>query len=435
MSRSPRPAGREGQPARRAALTLFLSLLDECRPLAEAEPVLAPLPPAERARARRLVLEAFRGLARADALLAPLLQRQPPPAARAALRLGTVELAQGGAAHGVVNDWVQIVAGAGRKPAAARGMVNAVLRRMAQEAPARWDDLPVPAMPGWLRAPVVAAWGEAAAAGIEAAHLAGAPLDITARADAAALAVRLGGDLLPTGSVRLSRGAQVSALPGYAEGEWWVQDAAAALPARALATQPGERVLDLCAAPGGKTMQLAATGAEVTALDLSPARLERVAANLARTGLLARTGPSARLLAEDARAHAGGPYDAILLDAPCSATGTIRRHPELPHIRDGSGLPDLVQLQAQMIDRAAALLAPGGRLVCCTCSLLPAEGEDQVAAALGRHAALRPDPDALRLPGVDPAWIEPEGLRLRPDHWADRGGMDGFFVAALRRVA
>jgi 16S rRNA (cytosine967-C5)-methyltransferase len=176
-------------------------------------------------------------------------------------------------------------------------------------------------------------------------------------------------------------------------------------------------------------MQLAATGADVTALDLSPARLDRVAANLARTGL------SARLLAEDARNHAGGPYDAILLDAPCSATGTIRRHPELPHIRDGSGLADLLELQAQMIDRATALLAPGGRLVCCTCSLLPAEGEDQVAAALGRHAALRADPDALRLPGVDPAWIGREGLRLRPDHWADRGGMDGFFVAALRRVA
>ncbi|MFP4568519.1 RsmB/NOP family class I SAM-dependent RNA methyltransferase [Rhodosalinus sp.] len=429
MSRRPRPAGREGQPARRAALTLFLSVLDECRPLAEEEPVLAPLPPADRARARRLVLGAFRGLARADALLAPRLQRRPPPAALAALRLGTVELAQGGAAHGVVNDWVQVVAGAGRKPAAARGMVNAVLRQMAQVAPAQWDALPVPALPDWLRAPMVAAWGEAAAAGIEAAHLAGAPLDITPKGDAAALAARLGGEVLPTGSVRLSRGAQVSALPGYAEGEWWVQDAAAALPARALAARPGERVLDLCAAPGGKTMQLAATGAEVTALDLSPARLERVAANLARTGL------SARLLAGDARDHAGGPYDAILLDAPCSATGTIRRHPELPHIRDGSGLPDLVQLQAQMIDRAAALLAPGGRLVCCTCSLLPEEGEAQVAAALARHPALRPDPDALCLPGVQADWIGAQGLRLRPDYWAELGGMDGFFVAALRRVA
>jgi 16S rRNA (cytosine967-C5)-methyltransferase len=176
-------------------------------------------------------------------------------------------------------------------------------------------------------------------------------------------------------------------------------------------------------------MQLAATGADVTALDLSPARLDRVAANLARTGL------SARLVAEDALSHAGGSYEAILLDAPCSATGTIRRHPELPHIRDGSGLAELTKLQAQMIDRAATLLAPGGRLVYCTCSLLPAEGEDQVRAALGRHAGLRPDPDALRLPGVAPDWIGELGLRLRPDYWADRGGMDGFFVAALRRVA
>lgn len=428
MSRRPRPAGREGQPARRAALRLFLAVLEEGHTLDEADAALAGLAPDGRARARRLAAETFRNLARADALLAPHLSRAPPPAARAALRLGTVELAQGAAAHGVVNDWVHVVAGAGRKAAAARGMVNAVLRKMAAEAPARWADLPVPPMPDWLRAPVVAAWGEGVAEAIEAAHLAGAPLDLTAKGDASALAARLGARHLPTGSLRLPRGGQVTALPGYAEGDWWVQDAAAALPARALAARPGERVLDLCAAPGGKTLQLAAAGAEVTAVDLSPARLERVRENLARTGL------SAHLSAEDARAHAGGPYDAVLVDAPCSATGTIRRHPELPHVRDGSGLGDLVALQAALIDRAAALLAPGGRLVYCACSLLPAEGEAQAAAALERHPGLRADPAALDLPGVDPAWRGPEGLRLRPDHWPDTGGMDGFFVAAVRRA-
>ena len=432
MSRRPRPAGRDGhdgQTARRAALRLFLAVLDERRTLDEAEPALDGLAPADRARARRLVAEAFRGLSRADALLAPHLRRTPPPAARAALRLGTVELAQGGAAHGVVNDWVAVVAGAGRKAAAARGMVNAVLRKMAAEAPARWADLPVPVMPDWLRAPVAAAWGEPVAQAIEAAHAAGAPLDLTAKGDPDALAARLGARRLPTGSLRLPRGAQVTALPGYAEGDWWVQDAAAALPARALGPRSGERVLDLCAAPGGKTLQLAAAGAEVTALDLSPARLERVRENLARTGL------SAHLAAEDARAHAGGPYDAVLVDAPCSATGTIRRHPELPHIRDGAGLGDLVALQAALIDRAAACLAPGGRLVYCACSLLPAEGEAQAAAALERLPQLRADPAALDLPGVERAWRGPEGLRLRPDHWPEAGGMDGFFVAAFRRVA
>ncbi|RBI85841.1 16S rRNA methyltransferase [Rhodosalinus halophilus] len=429
MSRRPRPAGREGQPARRAALSLFLAVLEERRTLDEAEPALQGLAPEARARARRLVAETFRGLARADALLAPHLRRRPPAAALAALRLGTVELAQGGAAHGVVNDWVQIVAGAGRKPAAARGMVNAVLRKMAAEAPERWKTLPVPEMPAWLRGPVAEAWGEAAAAAIEAAHLAGAPLDLTAKGDPAALAARLGAELLPTGSLRLPRGAQVSALPGFAEGDWWVQDAGAALPALALAPRPAERVLDLCAAPGGKTMQLAAAGAKVTAVDLSAARLERVSQNLARTGL------SARLLAEDARAHQGGPYEAILLDAPCSATGTIRRHPELPHIRDGSGVAALCALQAELVDHAVQLLAPGGRLVYCTCSLLPAEGEAQAEAALARHPGLRPDPEALDLPGIETDWRVPQGLRLRPDHWAQRGGIDGFFIAAFRRVA
>jgi 16S rRNA (cytosine967-C5)-methyltransferase len=182
----------------------------------------------------------------------------------------------------------------------------------------------------------------------------------------------------------------------------------------------------MCAAPGGKTMQLAATGAQVTALDISEARMARVAANLARTGLVAD------VVVGDAMTHQGQ-YDAILLDAPCSATGTIRRHPDLPHAKDGSDFGALMEMQAAMLDHALTLLKPGGRLVYCTCSLLPDEGEVQVDEALARHPGLRVDRAALDLAGLDPAWITEEGgLRLRPDLWADQGGMDGFYIACLR---
>ena len=154
--------------------------------------------------------------------------------------------------------------------------------------------------------------------------------------------------------------------------------------------------------------------------------MERVAENLARTGL------RAACVVGDALTHEGR-YDAVLLDAPCSATGTIRRHPDLPHARDGAGIGELIEMQAAMLDHALTLLAPGGRLVFCTCSLLPDEGECQVEAALARHAGLRVDRDALDLPGVVPGWITAEGgLRLRPDHWPERGGMDGFYIACLR---
>jgi 16S rRNA (cytosine967-C5)-methyltransferase len=193
-----------------------------------------------------------------------------------------------------------------------------------------------------------------------------------------------------------------------------------------LAPGRGASVLDLCAAPGGKTMQLAAMGARVTALDISEARMARVTENLARVGLSADT------VVADALDWEGGPFDAVLLDAPCSATGTIRRHPDLPFVKDEAQLAALVGLQSALLDRAIALVRPGGRVVFCTCSLLPEEGEAQVEAALSRHAGLVPLPEALALPGVDPAWIGPLGLRLRPDFWADRGGMDGFFIACLR---
>ncbi|WP_137702833.1 RsmB/NOP family class I SAM-dependent RNA methyltransferase [Marimonas lutisalis] len=417
--------------ARRSAIYLLDQVLGEQRLMSEliGSGALDRLDPADRARAQRLALDTLRGLERADRLLKPHLRKNPALHVRNVLRLATVELALGGDAHGVVNDAVAIT-GAHRRHGRLKGLVNAVLRKMAEEAPLKWDTLRIPRLPKWLRGPLVQAYSAEIVSHIEAAHFAGAPLDLTAKEDAAAVAQATGGMALPTGSVRLSDHGQVSALPGYDAGDWWVQDAAAALPARILGAQPGETVLDMCAAPGGKTLQLAAAGAKVTALDLSENRLKRVRENLARTELKASVTQGDALTFQD------GPYDAILLDAPCSATGTIRRHPDLPHAKDGVEFGTLIEMQAEMLDHALSLLKPGGRLVFCTCSLLPDEGECQVDEALLRHPDLRVDRDALARPGIDPAWITEEGgLRLRPDFWADQGGMDGFYIACLRTPA
>ncbi|MFN3207642.1 MAG: RsmB/NOP family class I SAM-dependent RNA methyltransferase [Roseovarius sp.] len=415
--------------ARSTAVTLLNKVLGEGRLLAELNAPLARLSPPDRARALRLANDTLRGMDRADRLLARQLRKTPQLPVMNILRLGTVELCMGGDAHGVVDELVTLV-GTHPRYKRLRGMVNAVLRQMAGDAGKPWKDLRTPRLPGWLRDPLVTAWGNGAVSSMEKAHFAGAPLDLTLKPgeDGGMWADRLGGTLLPTGSVRVSDAGQVSALPGFDAGEWWVQDAAAALPARILAPRHGERVLDLCAAPGGKTLQLAAAGADVTALDISENRMARVTENLSRTGL------DANCVIEDALTYSGGPFDAILIDAPCSATGTIRRHPDLPYAKDGSEFGTLFELQACMIDHAVTLLVPGGRMVFCTCSLLPDEGEVQIEEVLARNPGLRTDPAALDLPGIDPVWITEEGgLRLRPDHWPELGGMDGFYIALLRK--
>lgn len=424
-----------GLAARRAAASLLDGVLRHGRPLSEltvAEGPLAQLPPAARAQAQRLAAESLRHLDAADAALAPFLSHAPPPRVHLLLRLAVTEhFVAGTPAHAAVNDAVALVR-TGPKTAHLAGLANAVLRRALATPAADWAARPPQRLPGWLRRRLVAAWGGAAVAAIEAAHRKGAPPDLTPRlpATAAALADRLGAQALPTGSLRLVKGGQVSALPGHATGEFWVQDAAAALPARLLAVRPGERVLDLCAAPGGKTLQLAAAGARVTALDISPPRLDRLRENLARTRL------DARIIAADAMCwEPDVAFDAILLDAPCTATGTIRRHPDLPFVRTAASLETLLPLQARLIDRAAGWLAPGGRLVYATCSLLPEEGEAQAAAALARHPGLAvAGADAVE--GIDPAWRSPEGgLRTRPDHWPALGGLDGFYMVCLHRIA
>ena len=408
--------------ARSGALRLLAGVRDGLS-LSDQAGALKALSPADQARAGRLAAAVLRHHARADRVIAAYVNRKPSPQVADILRLAVVELLDlDGAPHGVVDAAVSLTRGLGQKGQAASGMVNAVLRKIS--AHQGWADLPPQPMPAWLREPVAAAHGENAARAIEAAHQAAAPLDLTPRPGV----LVEGAEPLPTGSLRLHGPVQVSALPGFAEGDWWVQDAAAALPARLLDPHEGERIADLCAAPGGKTLQLAASGAQVTAVDISPARLRRVAENLKRCGL------SAELVAADALDwRPDAPLDAILLDAPCSATGTIRRHPDLPFLRDGSGIPALIDLQARLIDHALSLIPPGGRMVYAVCSLLPDEGEAQIAAALSRHPGLAVETPAL--PGADPSWITPEGgLRTRPDFWPERGGMDGFFMARLRKA-
>lgn len=417
-----------GIQARQSAIYLLDQVIGEGRLLSEllGAGALDRLPPDDRARAQRLASDTLRGLERADRLLQKHLSKYPPLTVRNALRVGTVELCAGEAAHGVVNAMVTIVS-RHKRLGHLKGLTNAVLRKVAANGPEAWNVLRVPRMPKWLRGPLADAWGSEAMAAMEAAHFAGAPLDLTAKTDANAVAQATGGVMLPIGSVRIADARQVSAMPGFEAGDWWVQDAAAALPVRILNARPNEKILDLCAAPGGKTMQLAAAGAHVTAVDDSEGRMARVKENLMRTGLTAKT------VVKDARAFEGS-FDAILLDAPCSATGTIRRHPDLPFAKDGSEFADLIALQSTLLDHAWTLLEPGGRMVFCTCSLLPDEGEVQLEEALARHKDMRADTSAYDLPGVDKSWITPEGgLRLRPDYWSDIGGMDGFFVACLRK--
>lgn len=411
-----------GLAARAATLDLLTAIMEEGQTMAQvlAAPngPLKSVQPQDRARAQRLALQVIRLLEPVDRLLEPHLRKNPPLAVMNILRLAVTELHEGAAAHGVVNSAVEL-ARKSKRTSAMAGLINAVLRKVPEGAPLAG---PAQRLPRWLRQPMVHAYGRDVVSAIEDIQAKAPPLDITPHG-----ATLPKGEALPSGSLRLSEPSQVSTLPGFAEGHWWVQDAAAALAAPLLAAKTGESVLDLCAAPGGKCLQLAATGADVTALDISAPRLARLQENLARTGLRAKI-----ITADALHWQPEAQFDAILLDAPCSATGTIRRHPELPFLKDGSELEELTALQAALLDRALGWLKPGGRLVYCTCSLLPDEGEAQLTAALARHQGLtviRPD-----LAGIDPAWITAEGaLRLRPDYWAEQGGMDGFFMVALRK--
>lgn len=412
-----------GEVARAGAATLLGAVIAEQVMLRDGVRRLAHLSPPEVARATSLASLVLRQMAALDGVLDQFMDRRPPLKVQNVCRICAAEvLIEGIASHGAVNGAVSIVK-RDRKNARFSGLVNAVCRKLTGQT------LPVTApqpLPKAIRGALIGAYGHDVTEAIEAAHSLRPPVDLTVKSDPKAWAEKLDGTVLPNGSVRVQPGTQLSALPGFEDGDWWVQDAAAAVPVTLLGDVGGKRVLDLCAAPGGKTMQLAAAGAQVTALDVAADRMERVAENLARTKLQAEM-----VVADALNWEPDAPFDTILLDAPCSATGTIRRHPDLPFVRPSLDLKPLLDLQAALIDRAAGWLTPGGMLVYSVCSLIPVEGERQIDRALSR-GVLQPA-DA---PCLDPAWkINSHSLRLRPDFWPDLGGMDGFFAALLQKPA
>lgn len=410
-----------GLPTRRAARDLLDATLENRRPLEEAlEALPARLDPRDRAAAHRIAAAVLRRLGSLDEILSRFLRKEPPPPVRHALRIGAAELLLlDTPPHAAVATAVALA------PRAFAGLVNAVLRKVAAEGAAALAGLDAPRLdtPAWLWAAWHAAYGPAVRA-IAEAHRAPAPLDLTPAPGATPPG---GAEILPTGSWRLPAGTRVTDLPGFAEGRFWVQDAAAALPALLLAPRAGERIADLCAAPGGKTAQLAAAGAAVTAVERDARRLGRLRENLARLRL------GAAIVQADAAAWMPDtPFDAVLLDAPCTATGTIRRHPDVAHAKRARDVAAAAQAQARLLAAAARMVKPGGRIVFATCSLQPEEGEAHLARAASLGLAHDPF-DAAALPSL-PEAITPAGcLRTRPDFWAARGGMDGFFAARFRR--
>ncbi len=411
-------------------------MLARGQPLDQAQAAhrgFAAMEPRDRGFARLLATTVLRRLGTLDQRLDRLLKKPLPKSetrARNALRLGAAQLmVLGTPPHAAVHRTVSLFGG--RRLARYRGLANAVLRRLA-ETPAPDGDAPAQAnTPDWLWRNWVAAYGEDVAESIAAAHITEAPLDITVKDSGEPWPDRLGAALLPTGTIRRVAGGDPTTLPGFAEGAWWVQDAAAALPARLLDVQPGESVIDLCAAPGGKTAQLAAAGATVTAVEASPARLDRMRANLDRLNL------DATLVQADAGDwRPDTPADAVLLDAPCSATGTIRRHPDIAWLKSPDDVTRLAALQDRLLRAAIDMARPGGRLVYATCSLQSEEGPARIAALLASDAPVTLDPVTPdELPGLEDA-IGPDGtVRTLPCHWCERGGLDGFYIARLRRPA
>ncbi len=424
-----------GLAARQAALELVQGVTAQQLMISEiidgAESPLRDLEPGESARALSLARTVLRNLSRLDRVIKTFVNRPPAPKVQNVLRIATCELLIDGIAdHAAVDGAVRLVKQSG-KTRHQSGFVNAICRRIAADGadilpPAKGEPLPK-----WIAEPIRDRWGAEVLSAIKSAHALAPQTDLSFKsaADCDALHKQIGGEILPTGSLRLSGPVQITELPGYKDGAWWIQDAGASLPVQMLGDVARQNVLDLCAAPGGKTLQLAATGASVTALDISAPRVKRIEQNLTRTGLKASI-----ITADALKWEPPSQYDAILLDAPCTATGTIRRHPDLPFVKSGK-IDTLLTLQRALLDRAFTWLRPGGVLVYCTCSLLPAEGEDQLSAFLSAHEdAGKEVPTALasRLPD---GWISSEGmLRTRPDILPEQGHIDGFFAAAIKKL-
>ena len=405
-------------PTREAAYSLLQGVLVKHQSLDAALGALPALEPRDKAAAHRLAACVLRHSGTLDAVLEDFLLREPPVGVRHILWLGAAaSLFLEAPDHAAVGTAVDLARA--KKLAPFAGLVNAVLRKVVAAGPGVLEGLDSPKLdtPAWAWS----SWGKQARA-IATAQAFEAPLDVSVKPGF----VLEGGEVLPTGSVRFAPGTSVVELPGFGTGDIWVQDAAAALPARLLDVKPGERVLDLCAAPGGKTAQLAAMGAVVTAVERDAARMGTLKGNLARLGLKAET-----VLADAGKWRPAELFPAILLDAPCSATGTIRRHPDLLHLRKPRDVAALTKAQDALLDAAVEMLAPGGRIIYAVCSLQPEEGAARVEAACAR-LGLRREP--LALPEMPEAVTAQGDVRTHPGMWAERGGLDGFFVARLVRA-
>ncbi|MGH6934039.1 MAG: RsmB/NOP family class I SAM-dependent RNA methyltransferase [Dongiaceae bacterium] len=423
--------------ARTIALDLLQSVFDRLRPLDEAierHDGWRRLDSRDRAFARALAATTLRRVGQIDRVIDQCLN-QPLPARAGAirqlLRLGVCQLLYlETPAHAAVDATVGMLDGRGGE-AGFKGLVNAVLRRTDRE---REELLKIAAdlsinVPPWLWQTWVGSYGAETAERIVAAHLLEPPLDISVKHNIDEWARTLGAIRLPTGSLRRNNAGPIEELPGFAAGEWWVQDAAAALPARLLGDVVGKSVIDLCAAPGGKTAQLAAAGAIVMAVDRSPARLRRLAENLTRLKLGAEI-----IEADGLTWQPAAPADAVLIDAPCSSTGTIRRNPDIAWLKRPEDIAKQASLQDRLLSAAIAMVRSGGVIVYCTCSLQPAEGIERIDLLLKSDAPVERMPITAAEVGDQPEFISANGdLRTMPYHLGELGGLDGFYAARLRR--
>lgn len=438
-------AATPGLAARQAAARLLAAVIDARTPLdgltdhEHGHPQYRALDMRDRALVRAILVTALRYRMTIAGLIGRRLEKPLPPNATALSHILHVAAAQIlflDIPDSAAVDLAVTHAKADPRTARFSGLVNGVLRAIARskqaelaEALATTEDAP-----DWFSGRLKAAYGEAAASRILAMHRHEAPVDFSVKAEPQTWAERLGGIVTPTGTVRVERlPAPVTELPGFAEGAWWVQDAAAALPARLLGDVRGLRVADLCAAPGGKTAQLALAGADVTALDSSKNRLARLEQNLARLGL-----PVRAVLADLLRFVPDELFDAVLLDAPCSSTGTVRRHPDVPWTKTPEDIRKLADLQARLLAHAVTLVKPGGRIVFSNCSLDPLEGEDLYREFLDRTPGVSDDPLSRgEIASIDPYLTAQGTLRSTPAGMElglpGISGLDGFFAARMRR--
>jgi len=426
-----------GVEARVVAGLLLNAALEKRNGLDEAlsQPPARALAPVDRAFARAVAMAALRRLGEIDQILDRRLNKAPPEAVRTLLRIALAQtLVLETPAFAAVSTAVKL---AERDPKTRpyKNLVNAVLRGVGRDGPGLTTA--ESNLPDWIAARWKAAYGEATLAGLALAAREEPATDLSLKpgVDPAAVAAAVDGEVLHSGfgggTVRTGRRGDVATWPGFEQGDWWVQDAAAAVPGRLLGAKAGETALDMCAAPGGKTLQLAAAGASVVALDRSAPRLKRLTQNLERTGLTAEVVAVPAEDWDDSRT-----FDAVLLDAPCTATGTFRRNPEVLRATRPSDVAKLADVQHRLLDVAAERVKPGGRLVYCTCSLEREEGETQIIAFLRRNPAFRTVPADPAAVGAPAQALTPEGwLRILPSMQAERGGLDGFFAAKLERIS